>query len=175
MENSLQQAKGNVVKNDCKEAAKTCFSSTSVRGIPRVLSARSTTLRALWILSTIAGFTTAVYLLVRILTLFLKYETFTNIKVCSNCTPDFPDVTVCYLNILNGIKDLDQTSYSQYKNRLSAIAGEFNASQLSEAEREYLEELYSVSAFYGNTDIKSVSDQLVTVAGNTALVHDCTW
>ncbi len=73
--------------------------NSSVKGVPKIVRARSAWQRVLWIFAVVLGTVIATYQVYQMLRIYLKFSTTMSMERTKE-TPPFPDVTVCNLNIL---------------------------------------------------------------------------
>ena len=166
------------MKSELIEIGKQYLKSTSIKGIAKASKTQSWFLMIIWIFGTIAGLGCAVFLVFTLTNAYFNYETVIKINKCTNCDPEFPDLTVCNLNSLGAVNDIpDVHSYAAYKEELEQLF--FNNSQrnitdFTDEERNRLWVLYSTTAYLHNID-HSVLAYFETAIGLNSIAHDCKW
>ena len=161
------------------ETGKDYLKNTSIKGISKAAKTKSWFLMTIWILGTVAGLGCAVFLVFTLTSAYFEYETVIKITKCTECDPEFPDITVCNLNNLGLLEEIP--GLQSYPDYISEIEDLFynnhrqNISDFSEEAQERLWSLYSTSAYYDNVDNGVIAWYLETPAGKNSFVHDCKW
>ena len=163
------------VKKALKDNVKNFMTTTSVKGISKAIKAESKVLRVVWIISTCTGLAVSITLIALILVAYFRYDVVTNIDDCSTCIPEFPDITVCPLNALPGLADLELTSYEEYSTLVWNTQNAFNVTSYPLSEYQHFLELYSTSAYYENVNHTQFWQAYGMMGSHNVFVHDCSW
>ena len=160
------------IKTEMKKVVNTWVQTTSVKGLSKAAKSDDHCTRILWIVGTLAGLGIALNLLYTLTSDYLKFETIIQIEKCSTCRPDFPDITVCNLNVLASLAAVGVTyeSYMTTIHRILSSNHNLTAKQLG-----VLKEMYSTSAYFDNIDLDPIYDFLDAPGGINVFVHDCAW
>ena len=110
-----------------KVLTKSFFASTSLKGISKVTKADTWKFRILWLVATLIGFGCGLYFLVTLILQYMSYSVVTNVESCTDCKPEFPDVTVCNLNSINFMETLSHVSFDEYISFVSNARTEYLA------------------------------------------------
>ena len=110
---------------------------------------------------------------------YLSFNFVTNFESCMDCKPQFPDVTVCNLNLNGGAGLLSNVPYSDYLYQVSELQGNTYQGQ----PRFYLEEswrnfqyLYSTQAYVNNVIYgDGLASFFLSPGSQNLLVHQCQW
>ena len=156
------------VKSKLKELIRTFATNTTIKGLAKAMRATLIFPRILGIMGTLAGLATGLYLLISILIVYFRYETVTKLEKCNECKPEFPDVTVCNLNVLGTLVDIGALHYQDY---LGYVYWQSNNANLDHEQEGYAKYLYSPLAYMKNVDFEFIVNRITM---NT-FVHDCTW
>ena len=166
-------------RDELKNAVQTFAQTTSVKGIPKAMKTKSHFLKCVWILGTLMGLGCALFLVITLTLAYFAYDTVVKIEKCVDCKPEFPDITVCNLNILASLAALDQIDYAQYFNYtidfLWGADASHNFSELSPEQQLYLNQLYTTRAYMGNYNIDDAWEYLWPPTGLAVFVHGCQW
>ena len=81
----------------------TFATTTTIKGIPKVLNSDTQFLRFLWLCCVVIGLSVSIYLIYGILDSYFSYQT-TMVIHEKMVNPEFPDVTVCKTNPAPRIK-----------------------------------------------------------------------
>ena len=171
---------GNVsLKSELIETGKQYLKNTSIKGISKAAKTKSWFLMIVWILGTIAGLGCAVSLVFTLTSAYFNYNTVVKISTCTDCVPEFPDITVCNMNNLGAMKDIaGVNSYTSYINEIEQLfynSSQQNITDFTEAEQEILLSLYSPSAYFNNIDFTRILALLSSGIGRNSFTHDCKW
>ena len=149
--------------------------TTSIKGIPRALKSSNTVIKVLWILALITGCTYGGWQAFRLISLYLDYGYQTRYSECTNCSPPFPDITICNLNPSRersthfpGFTMFEFSTWYQYIERILLPKDLFSADELR---HQVLGELSSFSGFYQN--MYRYMKDFSTLCNQT--VVDCKW
>ena len=163
------------IKSALKLNVKNFMTTTSVKGISKAIKSESRVLRIVWITSTCTGLAISIILISLILVSYFHYDVVTNIDECSTCIPEFPDITVCPLNILSILADFPMTSYEEYIDQLHTVEADYNIAAYPERDYNSFKELLSVNAYYENFNQTGFLATYEALGGRNVFVHDCSW
>ncbi len=72
--------------------------STSIKGVGKAVKASTPFLKISWVVCVLFGASMTSYLMYRIISQYVQYQTATSIKEIMGTVPPFPDVTICKIN-----------------------------------------------------------------------------
>ena len=165
------------LKCEIKKTLKTFLQTTSLKGVSKTAKTNGMPMRIIWILGTLIGLTCALFLICNVCIAYFNYDTVVLIENCVNCKPDFPDITVCNLNILPRLEDFDILSYRGYIQLIDDIFNQYHSSQanMTNEQQIVLNEMYTTLAYFYNVDISAFWEHIISEGGLSDFVHDCTW
>ena len=167
------------LKSELIDTGKQYLKTTSIKGISKAAKTKSWLLMTVWILGTIAGLGCVVFLVFTLTRAYFNYDTVVKISTCTDCNPEFPDITVCNLNNLGVVKDIAGIqSYSDYIREIEQLFynnSKRNITEFTQEEQEMLMSLYSTSAYFDNIDIVPILAYLHSPIGKNSFAHDCKW
>ena len=144
------------LKSELIETGKQYLKTTSIKGISKAAKTKSLFLMIVWILGTIAGLGCAVFLVFTLTRAYFNYDTVIKINKCTNCEPEFPDITVCNLNNLGAVNEIQGVHpYSAYKEDIEQLFfnnSHRNITDFTDDEKDRLWALYSTTAYFHNID-----------------------
>ena len=162
------------LKSEMKRQLSNFIGTTTIKGVGKAQKTKSCFLRLLWTLSTIVGLSVCIFI-ISILTLdYFERDTVTKLENCPNCQPPFPDVTVCALNMIDTLQELDLMSYDEYVQDISYLHQLYSIDNDEEVAR-YFYYLYSTSAYFANINYTQFFQLYGSFAGQNWIVHDCKW
>ena len=182
VKNSLDQSnicsdKPSSKSSHLKQATKQFIHATSVKGLSKAAKSDHFFVKILWMTGTLFGLAFAIYLVSNLTIQYFEYETVIEIEKCATCTPDFPDITICNLNVI-GSFDLvpDLMTFDSYVNMTKTILREADH-DITEDQRGVLEEMFSTAAYFSNLylNIDPLFEYLFSPGGRNILIHDCAW
>ena len=165
------------LKTDILQTLSVFIQTTSVKGVSKASKSNQLFLKIIWIGGTLVGLAFALLVLSTFTMEYLKYSTVMQIEKCTHCKPEFPDITVCNLNILSALADYGAWDYSRYVEFISLVSNnpDFVDQDLTDEQINRLYEMYSVSAYFANVDLTAFWTTFFAVGGQNLFVHDCTW
>ena len=165
------------LKYEIKKTLKTFLQTTSLKGVSKTAKTNGIPMRIIWILGTLIGLTCALFLICNVSIAYFNYDTVVLIENCVNCKPDFPDITVCNLNILSRLEDFDILSYSDYIQLIDDIVNQYPSPQTNITNEQLivLTEMYTILSYFYNVDLSAFWEHLNSAEGRNDFVHDCTW
>ena len=173
-----------------KEHLKLYCQATSVKGVSKAVKSKHVPSRLLWLLAVFCGACIAGFLLVTLVMAYLKFESSAQIIQCSNCKPQFPDVTVCNLHplaLLSLFHD-DLLQFYDYFHVLHVMHGRLKAIfQTLEGDPKYgnmtLDQIsymyfgifYSLAGYFHNVNKTKLLEKLGDSRINGSFVNFCEW
>lgn len=83
-----------------KQHIKQFGTTTSIKGISKIIKSECLVLKVIWFVAVITGATIAIYFLSTLIVNYFSYALYTKMSICNDCHAPFPDITVCNLNPL---------------------------------------------------------------------------
>ena len=169
------------VSKSLKEVFMKFLESTSVKGVNKATKSDGITLKILWLFSTLVGLSLGIILICLIMMNYFNYEAVTQISLCDKCTPDFPDITICKLNVFG--YELPGTTYSDYIDQIVAIRpndtflqdlAEQTGYDASDLQRTIFE-LYTIPGYVSNAFHESYFTMIGIPQNRTMVMQFCQW
>ncbi len=153
-------------KHDLKPVVYKFLTSTSVKGVGRVLNSGDWCLKGLWLLTVLFGAGMALYFLSKLFVVYLSKATTTSVSETQGNVP-FPDITVCNLNTIANVPNI-MKKLKQYESMMKMVMTD---ADWTIADPILLSYLLEPTALFQNMDMDSV----IMNNFNTSFIVDCNW
>uniref|UniRef100_A0A1I8IJ41 Acid-sensing ion channel 1 n=1 Tax=Macrostomum lignano TaxID=282301 RepID=A0A1I8IJ41_9PLAT len=132
---------------------------SSIRGLPRILGAKSRLMRGFWTATVLILFACLAQNIHNLVDSYRRADTIINTKQWTSQDRQFPTVTICNLNPFSAsnrlVKQRGSLTPSEYRDRVIHMTKEANRRGLIDKEEMdlYQDELLNLKAYYDNIDV----------------------